>query len=393
MADRSLQEAALEPAQREGGGNDLRVGRIPVRNLWLLMLYASRLYRELSSAQRVSAEENPDEIADLAAEILIRAVDLRLRRNLSFAFQPIRGDLRRVRGSIDFLRTERRQLLQRGRVACRFEVLTVDSPRNRFVRAALQQLTKVVRPDLVSRCTAADARLDRAGVRSDPALDHPRSRSAVGAELRGRMDPADRIMMAAAELSFSLAVPTESAGGMYLASPERDEVWARRLFEAAVGGFYDVVLKPEGWTTCTRSQYLWPVEHDTPGLRGLLPLMEMDIVLDRREAGHPKRDRRIVIDTKFTSILTTGRFGGDVFKSGYLYQMYSYLRSQESDSDPVSRRATGMLLHPAVEGDVYESGMIQGHEVRFATVNLAACSRAIRERLLSVVNEEGAGIH
>ena len=352
------------------------------------MLYASNLYRELAPSQRVIAEDNPDEIPDLVAEILTRAVDLRLRRNLSFAFQPTRSDLRRVRGSIDLLRTERRQLLRRGRVACRFEFPTVDTPRNRFVRAALQQLTKVVRrPELVSRCTSADARLERAGVSSDLALGHPRGRSAVVAELRGRLDPEDRRMMAAAELSFSLALPTESAGGMYLASPDRDEIWARRLFEAAVGGFYDVVLSAGGWVTRPGSQYSWPVEHDTSGLRELLPSMKMDIVLDRRNAEHANRERRIVIDTKFTSILTPSRFRGEILNSGYLYQIYSYLRSQEQDGDSLSRRATGMLLHPSVEDDVYESGVIQGHEVRFATVNLAASSQAIRERLLAVVRE------
>ena len=210
-------------------------------------------------------------------------------------------------------------------------------------------------------------------------------------------------MMAAAELSFNLALPTESAGGTYLASPDRDEIWARRLFEAAVGGFYDVVLSPEGWTIRPGSRCVWPVEHDSSGLRELehdssglrelLPAMEMDIVLDRHDREHPNREHRIVIDTKFTSILTPSRFRGEILKSGYLYQIYSYLRSQEEDGDPLSRRATGMLLHPAVEHDVYESGVIQGHEVRFATVNLAASSQAIRERLLSVVSERGAGPH
>ena len=394
MADIDLQGSASEETVPAGRGDYPKVGRIPIRNLWLLMLYASNLYRELPPSQRVSAEDNPDQIPDLAAEILTRAVDLRLRRNLSFAFQPTRGDLRRVRGSIDLLRTERRQLLRRGRVACRYEVLTVDTHRNRFVRAALQQLTKVVRrPGLVSRCTVADARLERAGVSSDLALGHPRGRSAVVAELRGRMDPEDRRMMAAAELSFNLALPTESAGGTYLASPDRDEIWARRLFEAAVGGFYDVVLSPEGWTIRPGSRCVWPVEHDSSGLRELLPAMEMDIVLDRHDREHPNREHRIVIDTKFTSILTPSRFRGEILKSGYLYQIYSYLRSQEEDGDPLSRRATGMLLHPAVEHDVYESGVIQGHEVRFATVNLAASSQAIRERLLSVVSERGAGPH
>ncbi|MDE0446815.1 MAG: hypothetical protein OXH96_09100 [Spirochaetaceae bacterium] len=201
-------------------------------------------------------------------------------------------------------------------------------------------------------------------------------------------------MLAAAELSFSLALPTESAGRLSLASPDRDEAWARRLFEAAVGGFYDVVLSAEGWITRTGSHQWWPVEHDTYGLRDLLPSMEVDIILDRRDIEQPSRERRILIDTKFTSILTPSRFRRETFRSGYVYQIYSYLRSQEEDGDPLSRGATGMLLHPAVEGDdVFESGVIQGHEVRFATVNLAASSRTIRERLLSVVSEEGAGSH
>lgn len=71
--------------------------------------------------------------------------------------------------------------------------------------------------------------------------------------------------------------------------------------------------------------------------------------------------------------------------SSYIYQMYAYLRSQEQDDDPLSRDATGILLHPAIEDDVDEAARIQGHEIRFATVNLAADCRAIRRRLLDLV--------
>lgn len=368
--------AASEPAVAAGRGN---VGRIPIRNLWLLMLYASRLYRELPPARRVTVEDNPDEIPDLVAQLLTRAVERRLRRNLNFAFQETSADLRRVRGRIDLLRTERRHLLRRGRVACRYEELTVDTPRNRYVRAAAQQLVTVVSTaDLVSRCRAADARLEAAGVSSDPALASPRGRSGAAAELRGRMDPEDRTMMAAAELAFSLALPTETAGGAYLRSPDRDEAWARRLFEAAVGGFYDVVLPPSEWTTRTGKQMHWQVDARTPRLRELLPSMTADIVLE-------SRDRRIIIDTKFTSIVTPGHYRKETFRSGYLYQIYAYVRSQERPDDPRSLGTTGMLLHPSVRGNVYEAGVIQGHELRFATVDLSKSSRAIRERLLQVV--------
>ena len=90
------------------------IGAIPVRNIWLLMLYASRLYRELPSRRRYGVEENPDELPNLVAEILTGAVQRRIRRNLTFEFQRSRADLTRVRGRIDALRTERRGLLRQG---------------------------------------------------------------------------------------------------------------------------------------------------------------------------------------------------------------------------------------------------------------------------------------
>ena len=47
------------------------IGRIPVRNIWLLMLYASDLYQELPQEQRVAIEDAPDDLPNLVAEILI----------------------------------------------------------------------------------------------------------------------------------------------------------------------------------------------------------------------------------------------------------------------------------------------------------------------------------
>ena len=141
------------------------VGRVPIRNLWLLMLYASRLYREIPSHRRYAVEESPDDIPNLAAEVLTRAVERRLRRNLSYDFQLRRADLTRVRGRIDQLRTERRRLLQQGKIACSFDELTTDTPLNRFVKAALQELTKVIDDKhLTRRCRTASVALEKGGV-------------------------------------------------------------------------------------------------------------------------------------------------------------------------------------------------------------------------------------
>ena len=72
------------------------IGRIPVRNIWLLMLYASELYHELPQARSVDVEDDPDELPNLVAELLTRAVERRMRRNLSFGYRRRRADADRV---------------------------------------------------------------------------------------------------------------------------------------------------------------------------------------------------------------------------------------------------------------------------------------------------------
>ena len=368
------------------------IGAIPVRNIWLLMLYASRLYRELPNHRTHDVEQNPDKIADLVAEILTGAVERRIRRNLTFEFHRRRADLTRVRGRIDTLRTERRSLLRQGRVACSFEELTTDTPRNRVVKAALNKLRGSVGEELLGRrCRRLAAALDRAGV-SDETSASIRSRSLRGTLTAGRANAEDRQMLAAAQLAFRLSLPTEDPGRSHLPAPGRDEIWARGLFEAAVGGFYDTVLGPRGWSVRTSQRIRWPIEKQTKtsGIDAIMPHMQTDIVLESPPTDEHDHRHRIVTDTKFTSILKPGHHRSQTLDSGHIYQMYAYLRSQESDSDPKSLDSSGLLLHPSVGEDIDESAVIQGHRIRFATVDLAADSTAIRARLIALANDIAA---
>ena len=351
------------------------IDRIPVRNLWLLMLYASDLFRH-KGREKIAVEENPEDIPDLVAEILTRLVERRLKRNLSFGYQPREAVLGRVRGRINLLYTERHQLLNRGRVACRFEEFLVDTPRNRYVRAALEKIATIVqRDDLADRCRILATRLRRMGVSGEKP-----SRTEVSADRFGRHDTDDQQMVAAARLAFDLALPTEEAGTQHLSLPDREINWIRRLYEKAVAGFYKVVLSGSEWHVSAGKKMKWRKESKTSGIDRILPSMQTDIVLDDYGTG-----RRIVIDTKFTSVVTRGWYREETLRSGYIYQMYAYLRSQEGNGDLLSDNAAGLLLHPSLGTMVDESVVIQGHEMRFATVDLGAETGEIRRQLLQVV--------
>lgn len=348
------------------------IGRIPVRNLWLLMLYASDLFRSRGIG-KVGLEDSPDDLPDLVAEILIHAVEVRQRRRLSLGYRSHDAVLNRVRGRIDVLTTERHQLLDRGLVACRFNELTIDTPRNRFVRAALETISRIVRrKDVVHRCRSLASGMKAMGVSGDSP-----TRAQMSTDRFGRNDAGDRFMVAAAKLAFDLALPTEAAGTNVLSLPDREVMWVRRLFERAVGGFYNVVLSPQGWRVQSGGTLGWQIEQKTPGMDKILPTMRTDVVLDHAPSG-----RRIVIDTKFTSIVTSGWYREESLRSGYVYQIYAYLRSQVGRGDSLADCANGLLLHPAIGQAVDETVVIQGHGIRFATVDLTASPAEIREQLL-----------
>ena len=355
------------------------IGKIPVRNLYLLMLYASELYRECGRAW-IAVEDNPDNIPDLVGEILCCCVEKRLRRRLNYGYQTFREPLSRVRGRIDFLRTYRHNLLAKGKVACVFEDMVVDTARNRLVRTALEKMAALAkRQDLACCCSTLASTMRRMGV-----VGPCPTRNDISLERFGRHDAEDVPMVTAARLALELALPTEDQGSHLLPVPEREIHWVRRLvrrlFERGIAGLYAAALGKD-WDVVHGERLKWPVTDCSPGMRAILPGMVTDIVLTNRGQG-----RRIVIDTKFNALLTRGSYEKEILRSAYIYQMYAYLRSQEGRGT-LYDTAEGILLHPSVEESIDEHFAFQGHRMRFVTVDLAASAMDIRKRLLQIICE------
>lgn len=354
----------------DGGATWRSHGGIPVRNLWMLLVYAADLAGFLNRAEADVDEET--ELPELLASLLATVVERRLRRSLSRGYQMTRAELPRVRGRIDWLATESGTLLRRGLVACRFEELTNDTPRNRLVRAALERMATVVpKPELSRRCGTLARTLAAQGVGG-----RRPTRSEASTDQVARHETEDRLMVAVATMALDLLVPAEEAGDAHLTRLDHDERLLRRIFEKAVAGFYRHEL---GGSRRVRVQPSlgWEASKPTPGLAALLPGMQADVVLEHGE-------RRTVIDTKFTGILTARAYGGESFKSPHLYQMYAYLRSQAGRGDPRADVADGVLLHPSLDRHVDEGVTIQGHRIRFATVDLARPGADVRARLLEI---------
>lgn len=352
--------------------------RIPVRNIWLLMLYASDVYADLLTEQ-TGIENNPDMIPDLLAELLCARVEARMRQQWTRGYQERRAHRTRVRGRIDMLETQRHQLLRRGQIACRFEEFTPNTPRNCHIRDALETLGNLATTrEWSTRCRSLARTLWQSGVVGQrPPRNHGDIRQF------GRHDAHDRPVVALADLAYDLSIPDQSAGRHMLhASPHDDVTWVRKLFERAVGGFYRVVLAAQGWQVCTGRVMQWPVSLQSERAHLYFPGMQTDIELRNAENTHLR-----IIDTKFNPLLVKNQHGDLRFRSGYIYQMYAYLSGRKF-SVPQSCTLSGMLLHPSMDGEeVHEWVQIQQYTLHFCTVNLAGDGASIRRRLLVLVQD------
>lgn len=355
-------------------GETLVLDKIPVRNVWLLFLYASGL-AQFSGRFNAQIEGSPD-FKSLLARLLCYVTERRLRRNLSFGYRARQDVLHRVRGRIDILKTVSGDLFRKGEVACRFAELTINTPRNRLVRAAHSKLASFqLDSDLPHRCRMLAHSLGRIGVGST----FP-SRAEISSDQIGRHEVDDHLLVSLAHAVFDLILPTEEPGARSLLATRREEVNLPKLFEMAVGNLFDAELpRADGWRIITSKQHKWPISSSSPGIDTYLPSMQTDIIIENLQA-----QRRVVVDTKFTEILTRSRFDSLRFKTGHLYQLYAYLRSQESPSDPMSLSADGILLYPSTGLQVDETALIQGHRVRFVTVDLDRPSSEVVEHLRAI---------
>ena len=334
--------------------------KIPVRNLWLLMLYGSDL-AFLNHKAFVAAEKNPEKLPDLITELLCEAVEGRLRNGLTLGFRSISEPLPRVRGRIDFLNTYSRRLLDHGRVHCEFERISPDTEANRFVLSALKNCLPMLHEvSTAIRCRKCIHWMSSLGV----AHVSPRG-SRLRAGSFDRSTASDRLMLSIAALALEMKIPSEGHGEALAFVPKRDERWLRTLFEKAVAGYYRIHTLGSAWKVSPGKWLNWQIDEHSDRIPELLPKMKTDIYLE-----NPVERSLIIIDTKFNQIIVDGRYRDKSFRSSYVYQMYAYTKSQPKADDAAS--VEGVLLHPSFGQIIDESVVIQGDRFRFMTLDLLA---------------------
>jgi 5-methylcytosine-specific restriction enzyme subunit McrC len=343
---------------------------IPVRNAWYLLLYAWDM-AVWKDRWKGDVEASPH-LLGLLARILAETAELLMSRQLRRAYEPHQETILGIRGRIDFATSLKRRTFEKGSAHCAYSQLTVNTLKNRIIRSTLNRLAKNPRvsssnasnsKELYHRLRKIDHDLEGVSLKRVESSDFSRLQLT-------RNDQDYFLPISICALIHRLEMPTEDVGDHALNALFRDEITFHKLFELFVCNFYRYHL-----TKCKVSYQEKLSWFDV--LNNLLvPAMNTDITLD-----WPGLHRRMVIDTKYSiKTLTASPYGGPKFKSENLYQIYTYLRTQEHRSQG-HLNAQGMLLYPTTSSDLHETMLVQGHKIHVATVNLAASWESIEERL------------
>ena len=146
-----------------------------------------------------------------------------------------------------------------------------------------------------------------------------------------------------------------------------------RLFEAFVKNFYKI----ETDFSVSSDSITWQFESDNAEDLEMLPTMLTDITLQ-------SKSQKVIIDTKYYKEAFQTRFDKQKINSSNLYQLFSYLKNQETDTE-LTQNCEGILLYPSIQNDFVHSFKYENHKIRIISINLNQDWQNIRTDLLKIV--------
>jgi 5-methylcytosine-specific restriction enzyme subunit McrC len=341
--------------------------RIPVANIYYLYCYAWERFSE-GKALVTGAETSPD-LPNLLTRVLLNGMRALFRRGLDRAYQPIVEELATVRGHIEISASLRLHARNVRRLQCAYDELSHDVLHNQILKSTLKRLCGL--PHL-ERQLASEVRQMLS--RLDDVTDIRLTKNCFARVQLRRNNAYYDLMLRIAQLLFEGLIPAPDGIGHRFKDVLRDEREMARLFEAFVRNFYRA---EQAYYRVEPLAIPWDATSVSVGPEDRLPQMRVDVFLRGP-------DRQVIIDTKYYAETLQTFQGATSFRSGNLYQLFSYLKNH-APRLPEGTQLDGMLLYPQA-GTAFDAIYdMQGHKVRVSTVDLSMPWKAIEQRLLAVV--------
>ncbi|MGE9267520.1 MAG: 5-methylcytosine restriction system specificity protein McrC [Verrucomicrobiales bacterium] len=347
------------------------MSKVPIQNLYYLLSYAWNHKLQPDDEQDLDATHCPD-LNNFFARILQRGVERLLTRGLDRSYIGYEEQTARIRGSIDFPTSLKRQTHLKGQLHCRYDELSPDVLHNRIIKHCLNLLVSDEAVEKTTRTTLRKQLQQFHGVRDSRI--HPRDFYRLQLHRNNRHY---RFLLHLCQLiHLSLLPERNQSGKRRFKDFHQDEKHMAWVFERFVLNFAKSHL-PEA--QCNAPQLQWQADLFSPECESLLPIMQTDIVIEWP-------DHKLILDCKYyADALAKNQHGTERFRTGHLYQLHAYLTNDAHKSDTQS--SSGMLLYPTNGYTLSHHFRLHGrHQVQLRTIDLNQSWQAIEKQLLGILN-------
>lgn len=342
---------------------------IPIQNIYYLLCYAWNRLEErdvvnVDSLQCVN-------LVDLLARVLVQGVIRLRKRGFDHGYIEHSEASSTLRGKFNVTETYKRNLLIHAQAHCTFDEFSPNILTNQILRSTLDALIRTREVSKENKERLFECRDLMHGVDVIPLNGHVFRRIQLS-----RNNGVYGLLLNICELIHRNLLVSESDGEHSFKDFTRDEGQMRNLFEEFVRNFYRRELR--GWKVDNKTMH-WPAAPIGDSTIQFLPIMKTDITLTNVT-------QRIIIDTKFTPTIFKQHYLSkkDIFKTGHLYQLFTYLKNSEHELTPVNE-SIGILLYPTVSFDLDERYQLPGHQIQIRTINLNQAWEQIHYDLLNLV--------
>jgi len=345
--------------------------KIPIQNIYFLLCYAWNKLEE-SKIVNVSADNTKD-LLDLFAKVLISGTSYLFKKGLDRGYVTIEEDARCIRGKVLINHSLQRLLFQQARAYCRHDELDHNVLHNKILKATIKRLLFVEELD-----KALKDELHLIFNRF-PIVDQIELSDGIFHKVKlHRNNYFYDFLMNVCRIIHDTVLIDEQTGKYKFIDFIRDEGRMSLLFEEFIRNFYK---KEQGRYDVRREDISWHTQEKGPH-DIYLPTMRTDISLVSKD-----RTRKIVIETKYYSggAFSTSHYGSQKkLISENLYQIYSYLKNQESMGE-ASKKCEGILLYASVNEDVDLSFCLLEHPLKVKSLNLNQSWKLITRDLHEII--------
>jgi len=340
--------------------------QIPIQNIYYLLCYA---WNKLDESEVVDVNEiDSTELIDLFAKILLNSCSRLLKQGLDRYYIEQEDVIMGIKGKFNFSSTIKQNVLPLNKTECIYDEFDYDILHNQILKKTIGKLLRTKKLDSTLKDELHKIYL------KFPPISEIVIRNSLFKQIRlHRNNYHYDFIMKVCQIVHENLFIDETKGNYKFKDFTRDEKAMASLFEAFVRNFYKI----ETDYTVSSDSIRWKFESDDIEDLEMLPIMLTDITLK-------SNDRKIIIDTKFYKDAFATRYDKEKINSSNLYQLFSYLKNQETDSD-VTLNCEGILLYPSTQKDFLHSFKYKNHKIRIISINLNQDWQAIRTDLLKIV--------